>query len=379
MSYQSKRSENLNEDNYKKDYPVTNFEFSDTFDKFNRRNNKKMNGDMNHINSIKVFQPPHSLPLNEFITQANSTPIHYLKNSKTDFKAKEMRYISIQIDNKLLEKSIVKISGQPNEPYITKEDFRNLVFLLKLVNLNQKVNENNLQLPNLLIEMFLRVLMKKKFIITNYLNEVWSSDFVNEVLKTKIVKKKEESLKYVIRETFTILTEKYRSIHFYYWHAINPESSLKIEREQNIYIGFTKFYFEEIMNHNKKMGKKDQINNYTLPNKKNGNLRSNNRSITPQFLNRLFKSKKFFKDFMQVLDSPLHSKIKKSLRAVLYNDAENKFENWINLYDENISYENLSDLLRKKVSGSKAKLPWFRVEIESAIEIVKNHIYKIKS
>ena len=55
--------------------------------------------------------------------------------------------------------------------------------------------------------------------------------FFTHILNTDIVKKKEESLKYVIRETFTILTEKYRTIHYIYWHNVDPESSLKIERE----------------------------------------------------------------------------------------------------------------------------------------------------
>lgn len=379
MSDMFKEANSLNNNNCKKNFVINNFKFSDTFDKFNKRNNKNMNRDMDKIKSIEIKQTPFDLPVNKFTTHTNSSLIHYLKNSKRDYTSKEIRYISIQIDKRFREKSIVKISGRPNEPYITKEDFKSFIYLLNLANIKQKVNPNDLHLPNLLIEIFIRVLMKKKFIIHNYVDEVWNADFVNRILKTEIVKKKEESLKYVIRETFTILTEKYRSIHFFYWHDINPESSLKIEREQNYYIGFTKFYFEEIMNKNKKMGKMDQINNYTLPNKKNGNLKSNNRSITPEFLKRLFKSKKFFKDFMLILDSPLHSDIKKSLRAVLYNDSKTKLDNWIKLYDENMSYENLSTLLRKKVTGSKAKLPWFRVEIESAIEIVKNHIKKIKS
>jgi hypothetical protein len=237
----------------------------------------------------------------------------------------------------------------------------------------------DINLPKFLIEIFLRILIKKRFIIKDLKKLPWIPQNVDILMSTPIVKKKEESLKYVIRETFAILNEKYRSIHYFYWNSVNPLSSLKIERERNYYIGFTRFYFGELIDKNKNNGIKDQINNYTLPNKKNGNLKSNNKSITPKFLKRLFQSPKFFSDFMKILDSPYNGFFKKCLRNVLYNDAENKIKSWMTLYEDYENFESLSKALKKKVSGSKAKLPWFRVEIESAIGIVKFHIMNIQA
>ena len=319
-----------------------------------------------------------NIPSNYHHPSTNNYSLFLGNPSFNYFNTFGKRYITLYIDKKFTEKSVVKIKGVPNVLGITREEFHRFIFLLKMANLQQKVSERDIDLPNLLVEIFLRVLIKKKFIIKNINEAEWTPDLVNNLLSTKIEKKKEESLKYVIRETFTILTEKYKTIHYIYWHRKNPNSSLKIEREQNYYIGFTKFYFGTLMEKNRKKGKKDQINNYTLPNKKNGNLKSNNKSITPQFLRRLFKSKVFFNDFMTILDSPFDSTLKKSLRAVLYSDAENKLDSWTNIFEENMSYDSFRKIMIRKVSGSKAKLPWFRVEIESAIDIVKNHIAQIK-
>lgn len=352
--------------------------FSDTKQKLNLIKNSMEEDKNNKYDSTNLtdklqhFQFSQKAPL--FVLSSDTK----IKLDESHFYKMPQKLISIQLDKRFTEKSIIKITGVPNEPNINKEDFQKMIVLLKLANFQKAISDYDIDLPNLLIEIFLRVLIKKRFVLMNISNEVWSVEFVTHILNTDIVKKKEESLKYVIRETFTILTEKYRTIHYIYWHNVDPESSLKIEREQNYYIGFTKYYFGDIMEKNKKMGKKDQINNYTLPNKKNGDLKSNNKSITPQFLKRLFKSKKFYTDFMLILDSPIHSNIKKSLRAVLYEDAEQKLDNWIYLFSENLSYDIFKKMIIKKVSGSKAKLPWFRIEIESAINIVKKHIKKIK-
>ena len=256
--------------------------------------------------------------------------------------AKEPILISVKIDQKHNEKSEVLITGALDRKHIEKEEFLRMIDLLKLVNFREKPTEKDIYLPSLLIEIFIRILIKKKFIFMSIQNFKWSPKGVETLMATNISKKKEESLKYVIRETFTILTDKYRSLHYYYWHSINPSSSLKIERELNYYVGFTRFYFGELMKQNYLNGVADRINNYTLPNKKNGNLKSNNKSITPQFLKRLFQSPKFYTDFMTVLESPADGLLTKTLRNVLYKDSEHKLDYWIHLYQENKTYDKLA-------------------------------------
>ena len=287
--------------------------------------------------------------------------------------------ISVNLNNKFTEKSVINILNKKKQTNISKDDFMRFLHLLRIVNIGKETCTDDIDLPLLLIEIFIRILIKKKFILKDLKNLPWTPSEVDKLMSTPIVKKKEESLKYVIRETFAILNEKYRSIHYFYWNTMNPLSSLKIERETNYYIGFTRFYFGELIDRNKKNGIKDQINNYTLPNKKNGNLKSNNKSITPKFLKRLFQSQKFYSDFMKILDSPYNGFFKKCLRNVLYSDAENKINSWFSMYEDYDNYENLAFAMKKKVSGSKAKLPWFRVEIESAIGIVKFHIMNIQA
>lgn len=294
-------------------------------------------------------------------------------------KPTDLPRISVKINHRLTERSIVSVSNIKPSTELSKEEFVCFLRLLKTVNLGKQTTYEDLDLPQLLIEIFLRILIKKRFVIKDFKDLNWCPETVNKLMLTPIAKKKEESLKYVIRETFAILNEKYRSIHYFYWNNINPKSSLKIERERNYYIGFTRFYFGDLIDENKKKGVKDQINNYTLPNKKNGNLKSNNKSITPKFLKRLFQSQKFYSDFMKILDSPHNGFFKKCLRNVLYSDAENKINSWLGMYDEFKGFKNLAHALKKKVSGSKAKLPWFRVEIESAIGIVKFHIMNIQA
>ena len=271
----------------------------------------------------------------------------------------------------------MKIKPPSKNTQISKLDFERFIRLLQLVNMAKTPSSSDIDLPNLLIEIFIRILIKKKFILNNKNDFKWTSKNVKSLMSKEIIKKKEESLKFVIRETFAILNEKYRSIHYYYWNSIDCNSSLKIERELNYYVGFTRFYFGQIIDHNNSKGILDQISNYTLPNKKNGNLKSKNKSITPKFLKRIFQSKTFFSDFMKVLDSPEKGYIIKSLRNVLYRDSEKKISSWISIFEENKSLASLEFALKKKVSGSKAKLPWFRVEIESAISIVKFHIFNI--
>ena len=287
--------------------------------------------------------------------------------------------VSVKLNQRMTEKSSIIIFNKPTSNHISKDDFMRFLRLLKIVNIGKNTSYDDIDLPILLIEIFIRILIKKRFILKDFKKMLWIPQEVDNLMSTPIVKKKEESLKYVIRETFAILNEKYRSIHYFYWNSLKPKSSLKIERETNYYVGFTRFYFGELIDRNKKNGIKDQINNYTLPNKKNGNLKSNNKSITPKFLKRLFQSKKFYSDFMKILDSPYNGFFKKCLRNVLYSDAENKINSWVSMFEEYENYKNLAFALKKKVSGSKAKLPWFRVEIESAIGIVKFHILNIQA
>lgn len=292
---------------------------------------------------------------------------------------KNLTRISVKLNYQFTEKSVIVVSNMPANSEISKDEFVCFLRLMKTVNVGRRPLFEDIDIPDLLIEIFLRILIKKRFIIKDFKNLPWSPDTVDQLMSTPIAKKKEESLKYVIRETFAILNDKYRSIHYYYWNSVNPKSSLKIERERNYYVGFTRFYFGELIDENKKKGIRDQINNYTLPNKKNGNLKSSNKSITPRFLKRLFQSKKFYADFMKILDSPFNGFYKKCLRNVLYSDAESKISSWLSIYDEFKGYKSLARALKKKVSGSKAKLPWFRVEIESAIGIVKFHIMNIQA
>ena len=290
----------------------------------------------------------------------------------------QKKLITIKINHKHTQKSQVIISPKSNSS-ISKSEFERFIYILKITHQNGNISQHDIDLPDLLIEIFIRILIKKRFILKNLKSFEWSAKKVKAFISIQIAKKKEESLKFVIRETFRILGSKYRSIHYFYWNSVNPKSSLKVEREGNIYVGFTRFYFGELIDKNKAKGIPDQINNYTLPNKKNGNLRSNNKSITPKFLKRIFQSEIFYKDFMRILDSPENGYITKSLRNVLSSDSLNKIQNWTIIFQNNKSSKNLAFALRKKVCGSKAKLPWFRVEIESAITIVKNHILNIMS
>lgn len=285
--------------------------------------------------------------------------------------------VSVLVNLKFTGKSVVKIEPSTGANQITKPDFERFIRLLELVNIGKMPSTCEIDLPNLLIEIFVRILIKKKFIMKDLKRLKWTSENVKFLLSTTIIKKKEESLKFVIRETFAILNDKYRTMHYIYWNSVNPKSSLKVERDFNFYVGFTRFYFGEIIDRNKSSGTPDQISNYTLPNKKNGNLKSNNKSITPKFLKRIFQSRIFYEDFRKVLESPEKGIIKKSLRNVLYRDSEKKIKSWMNLFEENKSIASFKHALKKKVSGSKAKLPWFRVEIESAISIVQMHINNI--
>lgn len=310
--------------------------------------------------------------------QANQNSQHADGNhSRVDSKKPVL--VTVKINHRFTERSVISISNIRKSTTISKDEFNRFLQLLKIVNIGKKSTCDDLDLPMLLIEIFLRILIKKRFIIKDLKKLPWIPENLDMLMSTPIVKKKEESLKYVIRETFAILNEKYRSIHYYYWNMMKPQSSLKIERERNYYVGFTRFYFGELIDNNKSNGIQDQINNYTLPNKKNGNLKSNNKSITPKFLKRLFQSTIFYSDFMKILDSPHNGFFKKCLRNVLYKDAENKINSWMSMYDDYQKYETFAYALKKKVSGSKAKLPWFRIEIESAIGIVKFHIMNIQA
>jgi hypothetical protein len=297
--------------------------------------------------------------------------------SRNAFKIPDSKFISIQINHKFTDKSLIKITSFKNDPTINQNHFDRFINLLLMINKSKIPNHDQIELPNLLIEIFLRILIKKRFITEDVISMPWNPNEIKILISAPIMKKKEESLKFIIRETFGILNERYRRIHYFYWNRINPKSSLKIEREYNYYVGFTKFYFGPIIQRNKQLGVKDQINNYTLPNKKNGSLHSNNKSITPKFLKRIFQSKTFYHDFIKVLDSPEKGFLKKSLRNMLYRDSEKKIKSWKIIFEDNKSSESLAFALKKKVCGSKAKLPWFNVEIESAIEIVKFHIKNI--
>jgi len=293
------------------------------------------------------------------------------------YPERETKLVSIKIDHKYTDQSDIRIQSCQKKRIIKKSEFDKFLNLLLLVNKSLIPSEEDIDLPDLFIEIFLRILIKKRFLVSDQTNVIWCAREVKSMISVPIMKKKEESLKFIIRETFGILNERYRRVHYIYWNRINPKSSLKIEREFNYYVGFTKYYFGEIMEQNKSLGIRDQINNYTLPNKKNGNLRSNNKSITPKFLKRIFQSDTFYTDFMKVLNSPEKGFLKKSLRNILYQDSEKKIKSWGIIFENNKGLTSLTEALRKKVCGSKAKLPWFRVEIESAISIVLFHIRNI--
>lgn len=303
----------------------------------------------------------------------------HLQQPKTNEKnpAHRPKQIKIRVNLKKTEKSTIKIKS--SEPYdnITACDFDRFLMLLEMANLGIAPSREQMDLPDLLIETFIRVLIKKRYIIEHQTLE-WTAATLHRLLSIPVIKKKEESLKFIVRETFNILGLRYRSLHYFYWNRVNPASSLKVEREKNYVAGFNLFYFGELIRKNRDQGIPDSIANYMLPNKQVAELKSRNKSLTPKFLKRVFGSSSFARDFLKVLNSPVNGFVKKSLRSVLFADASSKIRSWRSIFETHKEGPALAVALKKKVAGSKAKLPWFRSEIEGAIETVGLHIQKVR-
>lgn len=311
-----------------------------------------------------------------YMTPEETLSMSIDQQNKISIKSNE-RYLSIQIFHNVRNKSKIMIIGGDNSNTLTAKDFQKFIELFDMFNLNKQISDSELNISNQLIKLFIRILIKKGIINRNFQNEKWTASLFKSFLKNPIKKKKEESLKLIFREIFKLLMNKYKTIHYYYWNFQKNNEILKLNREDNINEGFYKYYFEELIIKNRKKGIDDSFKNYILPNKKNGNIISNNKSINPIFIKHLFQSKKFKRDVFSLFNSSNDSHLIKNLKNTLSESSQKKLQNWKMSIKQNMSYNQVSKLLQNKVSGSKAKLPWFDKEIDSAIKIVWDHINHI--
>lgn len=289
-------------------------------------------------------------------------------------------HITIIIYKSIIKKTKVIIKGGSNLSQITENNINDFIDFFESVNLEKKLNQKKMNLPNFFIDIFIRILIKKKIITNNFKNKKWEPSLIESFFTKPIIKSREESLKLVFREVFNILFAKYKSLHYYYWHFNNVDSCLKLDKEEQYHIGFLKYYFGDLIKNNNENNIKDEYGNYTLPNKKNGNIFSKNKSINPKFIKHIFQSQKFKNDFFDLINSQpsLHDlPFDKKLICILYKSSKKKILNWKQILQSNQSYKDTTKIFKNKISGSKAKLPWFNIEIEKAIEIVKDYINKI--
>lgn len=249
--------------------------------------------------------------------------------------------------------------------------FRNLINLLHRVFLSQKLDETDLRLTQFDLNIIEKLALRK-FGVKSLLADVSPYDLrkicfkINELKMIKSSKRIEENNKFIMKHAFKNLSKLLKI-------------KLKINvSNKNFEQQFYHYYFDEVLSRRPDLKIEDFFDPLTSSDSKNSKIKT----LSSNYLELIFQSNLFRKDFVFHLSSP---NVENSLFVKIYQRTivpklEKIFAKWESKIgaEQEASLKLQMDILSYFEKNNQCKIPWSTVEVTTAINSFLTFVETIK-
>ena len=166
------------------------------------------------------------------------------------------------------------------------------------------------------------------------------------------IKRPEENCKFIFKRCLKHMREKLKTI---------SGSSKNSKKDSEKF--FVEYYFQEVAELTNQ-----PIESFFHPQNSNQNSNGRVKTINSQYIHNISKSKKFMSDFMEYIRIGLEDDYKQTIKQKMKNICYRWEKDFRTSPDFNETIKSTCTNIEKNI---KCKLPWTMVEVQSAIESVK--------